>query len=355
VLGNKFNMTLADIKDVGVALVDAIELKLRRKKEIDLHVTTNETDCNNKVLERFKNQTHKAVYAVTPAAEVLNMSCQLVDNVPEYGVVVKADLPDGQLQDLAENVSDAFATKLFDTRRLLALDGHEAMWLRRLASVGVSASFGAQGISQQSNSAGTVASGTTMAGTGKATTATTGVAGTTVAASAALPKVTATVSVTVGSCSEAQNMASSNAASAAFRKALANSINGIAVGDVGVNLTAACRRRLVQEVEAALRRLASTLRADYTITVPSGTQASAVESSVAQNTMPSTLTAALDTPLDSTPFAHVSVNVTAITKIVAITPSGGTAMTAQPAGVNAAVRLQGALVKLSALLLGLLW
>jgi len=164
VLGKKFNMTLEHIKDVGMAFMDAIELKLLRKKEVELHVKTNETNCNDKVLEQFKNKTRDEVYAVIPLAEVLDVSCEKVDDAPEYSVVVKANLTDNEVQDLAENVSGALEGMSFDMRRLLALDGHEATWLRRLASAGVSESFGAQSINLQ-GAGGTpeAAGGTTVA------------------------------------------------------------------------------------------------------------------------------------------------------------------------------------------------
>jgi hypothetical protein len=280
------------------------------------------------------------------------MSCELVDDAPEYGVVVKADLADNQVQDLAENVSDAFAAKTFDKRRLLALDDHEAAWLRRLVSVVVSGSFGAQSVNQQStNQQGTGAGGSTTGAPQGSATTTGGAVGSTGAAPSPSPTVTATATVTVGSFSTAQSMASSSQVNAAFRTAMATS-TGIPAGNVAVVLTAS-PRRLREETEAAIRRLAATLSAAYTMVVPAGMQASSVAGSLQQNTMASTLGNALVTALASTPFANVSVAVTGIANVVATTPNTGNPVTTPE--MSAADSSQGVLVLVSALLAGLLW
>jgi len=147
-------------------------------------------------------------------------------------------------------------------------------------------------------------------------------------------------------------MASSNQVNVAFRTAMANS-TGIPAGNVAVFLTASSPRRLREETEAAIRRLAATLTAAYTIAVPAGMQASSVAGSLQQNSMASTLGNALVAALASTPFAHVSVTVTGITNVGATTPSAGNPVTTT--AMSAADSSQGVLVLVSALLAGLLW
>jgi len=141
---------LPDIKNVGKGIVDAIELKLLRKKEVDITIKTNETDCNDNVLDQFKNQTLALVFGVT----ILGAHCELVDDVPEYSIVLKAVLPDDQLRNLSDTASNAFASRSFDKRRLVAINGDEDTWSRRLESADVSEAFGAQTIQEQGSGGG---------------------------------------------------------------------------------------------------------------------------------------------------------------------------------------------------------
>jgi hypothetical protein len=145
VSGKNFNVTLAKIKDLGWKIADGKELKLRRKKQVEVHMKTNETECDDQVLDEFKKKTSDVLYAVVPASEVLNASCEMVDDEPEYGIKAKVDLPDDQVEDAAKRASDAWS--LAKPRRLLDQDGSVAMLFRRLADIDIEA-FGAQSIDE---------------------------------------------------------------------------------------------------------------------------------------------------------------------------------------------------------------
>merc|ERR1719223_2176230 len=152
VLDKHFNKTLAKIIDLGRKIVDAVELKLHRKRKVELHITTNETECNDKVLDDFKNKTRDALYAVVLASNVLDASCEMVDDEPEYSVEAKVDLPDAQVQNIAENVSNDLAAQSFTMRRLFEEDSGAG-------AAGVGTSPGAPGGGAPTGAAGGTASG----------------------------------------------------------------------------------------------------------------------------------------------------------------------------------------------------
>jgi len=152
VLGENFDEeALVKIKDLASKIANATELKLQRTKEVVVSVKTNETKCNKKVLDKFKNETRDTLYLILPASEVLTASCEMVDEEPEYNVKAKADASDDQaVQDVAEQVSKDLADKSFE---MPDDDGNDPAF-RRLAEAGVTQAFAAQNIDLGSNETG---------------------------------------------------------------------------------------------------------------------------------------------------------------------------------------------------------
>jgi len=149
VFGKNFNMMLADITDLGKKIVDGIELKLHRKKEVEFHVKTKEMVCSDKVLDEIKSKTRDALNLGHDKAEEPDVSCEMVDDEPVYNVKAQVDLPDDEVQDIAENVSNDLAALSFPVHGLFGESGGEAGLLRRRAAeAGVTESFGAQSVSE---------------------------------------------------------------------------------------------------------------------------------------------------------------------------------------------------------------
>jgi len=135
--------------------------------------------------------------------------------------------------------------------------------------------------------------------------------------------VKTSMSVTVGTLSEAQAMAADPAVEEAFEAVMANATN-VAPANVEATLTAA-RRLLMEEAEVAVRRLAATLTAAFDITVPDGTPASTIANAVvAAGNSTGTLQSALVSQLSGTNFSAVNVTVSSLSAPQTIVVHGTT-------------------------------
>jgi len=94
-------------------------VQLRRRKEVEVNVKTNETQCTNKVLTKFKDEMKNGIFS---AHTVTDATCEMVDDKPEYSVKAEVNLPNDQVQDVAKQGSEYLAGRSFPKRRLLDQD-----------------------------------------------------------------------------------------------------------------------------------------------------------------------------------------------------------------------------------------